>query len=280
MENAVVIKETDNTPMAIDDIIDQVNLIQNVMNRVMTKDEHYGVIPGTGNKPTLLKPGAEKLCMTFRLAPQYEITVADLGNNHREYEVICNLTAIQTGTFLGAGVGNCNTMESKYRYRSENTGRLVPKNYWDTKDPSVLGGTQFKAKKKDKQWLIFEQIEHNNPADYYNTVKKMAKKRAFVDAVLTVTAASDIFAQDVEDMPFINGGEKTSIDMPAEKKEEAQPVEAENPKQVADLCVWLDEVTGPVLKKARLEQIKTKSFPSLSKADQKKITEHYNNSVK
>jgi hypothetical protein len=29
----------------------------------------------------------------------------------------------------------------------------------------------------------------------------MAKKRAMVDATLTVTAASDIFTQDVEDMP-------------------------------------------------------------------------------
>jgi hypothetical protein len=30
---------------------------------------------------------------------------------------------------------------------------------------------------------------------------KMAKKRAHVDAILTATAASDIFTQDVEDMP-------------------------------------------------------------------------------
>jgi hypothetical protein len=32
-------------------------------------------------------------------------------------------------------------------------------------------------------------------------VLKMAKKRAHVDAVLTATVASDIFTQDVEDMP-------------------------------------------------------------------------------
>lgn len=39
-----------------------------------------------------------------------------------------------------------------------------------------------------------------NPADTYNTAIKMAKKRAQVDAVLTCTAASDIFTQDLEDM--------------------------------------------------------------------------------
>ena len=49
----------------------QVQLIQQVMKEVMQKDEHYGVIPGT-LKPSLLKSGAEKLCLTFRLDPQYD----------------------------------------------------------------------------------------------------------------------------------------------------------------------------------------------------------------
>jgi len=34
-----------------------------------------------------------------------------------------------------------------------------------------------------------------------NTILKMAKKRAQVDAVITATAASDIFTQDIEDLP-------------------------------------------------------------------------------
>jgi hypothetical protein len=40
-----------------------------------------------------------------------------------------------------------------------------------------------------------------NPADVSNTVLKMAKKRGLIDAVLTVTAASDLFTQDIEDLP-------------------------------------------------------------------------------
>src|SRR5690606_22905756 len=40
-----------------------------------------------------------------------------------------------------------------------------------------------------------------NPADVANTILKMAKKRAQVDAVITATAASDIFTQDIEDLP-------------------------------------------------------------------------------
>ena len=44
-----------------------------------------------------------------------------------------------------------------------------------------------------------EQVEYDNPADYYNTVIKMADKRAIVAAVLYSTAASDTFTQDIED---------------------------------------------------------------------------------
>jgi len=46
----------------------QVNLVQEVMKAVMQNGTHYGKIPGCGDKPTLLKPGAEKLASTFRLA--------------------------------------------------------------------------------------------------------------------------------------------------------------------------------------------------------------------
>jgi hypothetical protein len=185
--------------MTPDSVVRQVNLVQNVMQRVMKKGTHYDTIPGTPN-PTLLKPGAEKLSMTFRFAPSYKITRYDLPDGHREYEVVCNIETIESGQFLGSGVGSATTMERKYRYRSESTGKPVPGKYWNSKDPELLGGSRFKAQKRGGKWVIVEQVEHDNPADYYNTVLKMAKKRAFVDAVLTVTAASDIFTQDVEDL--------------------------------------------------------------------------------
>jgi len=44
------------------------------------------------------------------------------------------------------------------------------------------------------------KAENPDIADVYNTVLKIAKKRAHVDAIITVTAASDIFIQDVEDL--------------------------------------------------------------------------------
>ena len=57
-------------------------LIQNVLK----KDYDYGVIPGTA-KPTLLKPGAEKICMLFGLTPKYEFLqhLEDYQNNFFSY---------------------------------------------------------------------------------------------------------------------------------------------------------------------------------------------------
>ncbi len=202
-------------------VLKQVQIIQEIMHEVMKQDEHFGTIPGT-KKPSLYKPGAEKLSLTFRLRPEYDIRRSDLPNGHREYEVVCTLYHIPTGQSVGQGVGSATTMEGKYRYRTgpvEFTGTPVPREYWNSRDVNLLGGKGFVAKKNDAgKWEIAirgEMVEHDNPADYYNTVLKMAKKRAHVDAILTATAASDIFTQDVEDMPeVIPGAAEPSKDKP------------------------------------------------------------------
>ena len=201
------------TAMSVQQVLGQVSLIQQIMGAAMKDGEHYGKIPGCGDKPTLLKPGAEKLCLTFRLAPTYDVEEKIGERGHREYRVQCALTSILTGAFIGQGVGVCSTMEAKYRYRlgaADVTDQPVPRAYWDVRqeDPAkaqlLIGGKGFTVKKVEgKGWMIAkggEKVEHDNPADHYNTVLKMAKKRALVDAVLTATAASDIFTQDLEDI--------------------------------------------------------------------------------
>jgi len=198
-------------PMSVQDILGQVRLIQEVMRSVMTEGEHYGVIPGTGNKNTLLQPGAQKLTMTFRLAPEYVIQETNFPKDHKEYRVVCTLKSIQSGNFVGQGVGCCSTLESKYRYRGGS--RKCPKCGKETiiKGKAEYGGGWICFAKKggcNAKWSdgateiesqSVEKMENENPADFYNTVLKMAKKRAFVDATITATAASDIFTQDVGD---------------------------------------------------------------------------------
>lgn len=209
--------------MTPDKLVGQISLIQHVMEKVMKSGEHYGTIPGCGNKPALLKPGAEKLSTTFRLAPEYKITKTNLPEGHREYEVICILTHMPTSQFVGQGVGLCSTMESKYRYRNvsdyEITEDLIPKDAKEKKAEYRKQGFGMKKIDGTWHWVKYKadsKTENPDIADTYNTVLKMAKKRAHVDAILTATAASDIFTQDIEDLP------PETINVTPEKKKEPQ----------------------------------------------------------
>ena len=181
-------------PRTAEEILQQVNLIKSIMEKVMKKDEHYGIIPGC-SKPSLWKPGAEKLGLTFRLKPQCDITITPQGDGHNEYKVLCQLITAD-GEIAGEGIGICSTMEGKYRYRTEKLDVEIPAEYWKTKEPSLLGGPDCFVKKADNKWVIYRRIDQGNPADNYNTCIKMAKKRAFIDAILTTTAASDIFSAE------------------------------------------------------------------------------------
>lgn len=249
MENEIMVRENcqvvnfEDMAMSKDGIIRQLSIVKDVMQAVMKEGEHYGKIPGCGNKPSLLKPGAEKLGTTFRLRPEYRITRSDMPGGHREYEIICTLYHIPTGQSVGEGVGACSTMEGKFRFRGgekEGTGQPIPKEYWNLRKEgksaeaqASIGGPGYGTGKIEGVWEICsigEKVEHDNPADYYNTVLKMGKKRAQVDAILTATAASDIFTQDIEDMPeVIDGTVKTEKRPPVtQPQERSAPQEGGN----------------------------------------------------
>jgi hypothetical protein len=135
------------------------------------------------------------------------------------------MTHINTGVFIGAGVGSCSTMETKYRFRnkSEPTGDEIPKDYKQNKGAYRAQGFGCKKINNEWVWVRNERVENDNPADHYNTVLKMAKKRAHVDAVLTATAASDIFTQDIEDMdPTEDAAAQTAATM--KKPEPPKPL--------------------------------------------------------
>lgn len=174
------------------DVRAQVNLMHDVMQEVMQKDTHYGVIPGT-KQPSLYKAGAEKIMSTFRLAADPE--VEDLGRDGEIHYRVKVRILTANGNFVGAGIGECSSSEEKYAWRAA----LCDEEYEDTPENR-------RRIKYAKGWGRDAKIERKkqirtNPADVSNTVLKMAKKRGLIDAVLTVTAASDLFTQDIEDLP-------------------------------------------------------------------------------
>lgn len=192
----------------IEQVKERADLIQELLKSVMIDGEHYGKIPGV-SKNILFKAGAEKIGMVFRINPTYEVKQINYDNFHREIQVTCTLTHVN-GVFVGQGLGSCSTLESKYRYRNEQrvcpacgVAAIIP-------GKKEFGGGWLCWKKKDGCGAKFDdnddtitgqqvgKVENPDIADLWNTVLKMAKKRAHVDAIITATGASDIFTQDLE----------------------------------------------------------------------------------
>lgn len=139
--------------------IQKIAQFQGLVKNNLHQNHDYGIVPGT-NKPTLLKPGAEKILMLLGLRSEFEIvdSTRDFQEGFFQYQVRCKL--YKNDILITEGLGACNTKERKYI-------------------------------KQD-------------PFGIDNTVLKMAKKRALIDATLLVASLSDVFTQDLEDMD-LNG---------------------------------------------------------------------------
>lgn len=193
----------------------QVNLIQEVMQGVMKADTHFGTIPGC-KQPSLYKAGAEKIMATFRLAA--EPMVDDLSNSDCvRYRVTVRMVS-PTGAVVGFGVGECSSNEEKYKWRKAICPEEFKETPEDRRRAKYQKGGYVNGSYNKNAVIKIEQVR-TEPADIANTVLKMAKKRALIDAVLTTTAASDIFTQDIEDLP---DELKDEMHSPPEGKKEGQ----------------------------------------------------------
>ncbi len=158
-------------------------MLKDYVRNHMVEGEDYGVVPG-GTKPTLFKPGAEKLNAVFGLSPLVEVTNREENwdDGFVSYEIKVTLFNKRSEKVDAEGIGSCNSRERRYK--------------------------------------------NQDAANIANTVLKMAKKRALVDATLSATRASGMFTQDLEDMdlsePAPRYGNRPASNRDAQP--EAQPV--------------------------------------------------------
>ena len=180
-----------NQVLSVTEIKSHVATIHQVMKEVMKKGVHYDKIQGCGDKPMLLKPGAEKILTTFMLAPQF--IVEDLSTEHNIYfRVVTKLYHQLTKTYMGDGIGECNSLEKKYAWRA-----AVCDEEFDNTDEN-LRRINYKKGWNGKPNEKIQQVRQDM-FTISNTLLKMAKKRSLVDAVMNVTACSDIFEQDLDE---------------------------------------------------------------------------------
>jgi hypothetical protein len=230
--------------MQLAEIIQHIALVQEVMHTVMKPDVHYGVIPGT-DKPTLYKNGAEVLCMVFRIAQSYEVTDMSTPDTVR-YRSVCTGSHQLSGVVLGAGMGEASSGEEKYKWR---------KAYKEEFDATPVHMRREKSgyDKRRKERYSIMQVR-TEPADLANTILKMANKRAMLAMVLNVTAASDCFTQDLEDMDEKLREHLSRRDGAAAENDDAQPNAKPVQQQAkqtfypqadfdANLAIWKKAVT-------------------------------------
>jgi len=228
-QNEVVVypdKMNTSDPLSYDDIRGNTSLVKKALQGVMTKDVDFGLIPGCGNKPSLFKPGAEKLMLMFKLGCFLKVDDQSEPNETGgiiKYVVRTEIRHIPTGRELGIGVGMCSSAEDKYAWRKA----VGDKEYDAT--PEEMKRLKWKAGWKDKPEYAVKQVR-TNPHDLANTILKMAAKRSKIDGVLTVTAASDILAQDLEDRQVDNG-------QPPIQRAQAKPASEPNKEEGAQSTI-------------------------------------------
>jgi hypothetical protein len=171
-------------------------LLNEVFLNVMQLGTDYDTIPGTERK-TLLKPGAELLRMFFNLeAGEVEIEKRIEDFERCKFFYVVKMPFLKNEKVIGYGVGSCNNDETRYvtRWVAENK---IPAGI----DKSTLRKEERKSKFGNGKYMAYLlPTTMDERATQANTILKIAKKRAFVDGILSITGASRIFTQDVEDL--------------------------------------------------------------------------------
>lgn len=226
---------TENTALTLPDEqtflaqIRAINQFQKVAKANMVPGLDFGIIPGT-QKPTLLKPGAEKISKLLGLADTYDIIeqVEDWAKPFFHYVIRCTLTSISSDVVISTGLASCNSMEARYRWRDSK--RKCPSCGAEAiiKGKAEYGGGWICFKKQGGCSAKFTEgepsiesqkagrVENDDIYSQVNTILKMARKRALVDAALSAGRLSAIFTQDLEDA--------VGVDV------EAEPAHTETPK--------------------------------------------------
>jgi hypothetical protein len=163
----------------------KINTIQATLRAILVDKKDYGLIPYCGNKPALLKPGAEKIQMALGL--------------HLEYSLITHTENYDDGFF-------------SYTFRA------IAKDHNCSIIAEGVGHASSKERKQLTQKDNTVEQKKQTAIDKANAVLKMAKKRAQVDCILTVASLSDVFTQDIEDFNIDQEGLKKQ-----DKKQDSNP---------------------------------------------------------
>lgn len=170
----------------------------------------YGTIPGT-DKPTLYKPGAEKLLKAFGATARYKKVESEVDHDRevkwQKRKKVWSKTQ--------RGVYNFQIEEGA----SLGLYRFIYKCEIQLPDGRVIGDCDGSGSTMESKYI-------DRPRDCENTVMKMAQKRALVGAALNAFGLSNRFTQDLEDTVDVQSVEEPKAPAQEQVSKSKQP---ENP---------------------------------------------------
>jgi hypothetical protein len=181
------------TPMmSIPELLAFRDTVTKYVTQALRPGVDYGVVPGT-KKKTLLKPGAETLCLAFGVTPTFESIEKEV--DHRGEYPWKKIdqdwkTDAKSGKRYKAGeIEKTGTSIGLYRYHE----RCTLKNL----DGRVIGTGEGICSTRETKYL-------DRPQDVEHTVMAMAQKRAWVRAVVNAFGLTDRFDVESDDEPDNN----------------------------------------------------------------------------
>lgn len=158
----------------------QMNEFKEFLKNDLKDGIDFGAIPKV-DKPTLFKAGGEKIQMYLGLTPQYKLLHREFVPNQERKDKVWN--------------------DTTKKYQEVSSIRNYYSWEWscelwhgDTKVAEGVGA----GNSEERKWVSQYQ-KGENPDSLANTIIKISKKRAFMDAIIGVSGVSDIFTQDLED---------------------------------------------------------------------------------
>ena len=153
----------------------------------MVASKHYYTLQA-GQKPALSKEGALNLCSLFKVRVSAQAPCEQFhADGHYSVRYRVHLVSMRSGEVIADGDASCSTRESKYAYRWVKASDA----------PSFLDIKALPSRKG--RYGMQYRIPTPDLADHYNTVLKMAYKRAIVAAALCLPLVSELFTQDLEE---------------------------------------------------------------------------------
>mgnify|MGYP001481708942 CR=1 FL=1 len=221
--------------------------IAEVVASILEEDLDYWAIPGTGTKPALLKPGAERLAAAFGMAPSYRVVESEV--DHDRLVTFSSRKWVDADPPLRADGRQddelinqlCNSNRGRFQKRGERSGGG---NIWQWQVAKVEEGESLGLYRYVVECVLtaratgevvgaalgscstMETRYIRTPRDCENTVLKMASKRALVAAVLNTLSLSSRFTQDLEDSAGYEQGSRARTQRPSaprERSDDSQP---------------------------------------------------------